>query len=57
LTEEYKKEITGQFLDAEKNKAYPYDDVFDHMYTDMPDELKRQKAEYEEFLNWKENRR
>ncbi|MCE5205044.1 MAG: pyruvate dehydrogenase (acetyl-transferring) E1 component subunit alpha [Porphyromonadaceae bacterium] len=57
LTEEYKQEINGQFLEAEKNKGYPHDDMFDHMFTDMPDDLRRQRAQYEEFLSWKENRR
>lgn len=57
LTEEYKKQITAQFLEAEKDKGYSYNEVFDNMFTDMPDELKRQKAEYEEFLNWKESRK
>jgi len=57
LIEEYKLEIDAQFVDAENNKSYPVDDVFGHMYTDMPDELKRQKTEYEQFLSWKENRR
>lgn len=57
LTKEYKSEIDAQFVDAEKNKSYPVDDVFEHMYTDMPDELKRQKIEYTQFLSWKEKRR
>jgi len=57
LTDEYKQQINQQFLDAEQNKAYSYDEVFDYMYTDMPDDLKRQKAEYEQFLSWKENRK
>ena len=57
LRETYKSQIDAQFVEAEKAKAYPLGDVFDYMYTDMPDELKRQKAEYEQFLSWKENRR
>lgn len=57
LTKEYKSEIDAQFVDAEKNKSYPVDDVFEHMYTDMPDELKKQKIEYTQFLSWKEKRR
>ncbi len=56
LIEEYKKEVDMQFLSAEKNKTYPLEDVFKYMYSDMPDELRRQKAEYEQFLNWKESR-
>ncbi len=57
LTEEYKHQITGQFHEAEQNKGYHHNDVFDHMFTDMPDDLRRQKGEYEEFLSWKEKRR
>ena len=56
LIEEYKKEINKQFLEAENFGPYPLNEVFDFMYTDMPEDLNRQKAEYEQFLNWKENR-
>jgi pyruvate dehydrogenase E1 component alpha subunit len=27
------------------------------MYVDMPEDLKRQREEYEQFLTWKENRK
>mgnify|MGYP000910261198 FL=1 len=57
LTEEYKQQINQQFLDAEQNKSYPHEDVFKFMFSDMQDELKRQKTEYEQFLRWKENRK
>lgn len=57
LRDLYKKEIDAQFLDAEKNKGYPMDDIFKYMYSDMPQELVRQKAQYEQFLNWKESRK
>jgi pyruvate dehydrogenase E1 component alpha subunit len=57
LKEKYRKEIDAQFLDAEKNKSYPLDDVFDYMYSDMPNELIRQKSDYKQFLSWKENRK
>lgn len=57
LKEEYKKQIDAQFVEAEKNKSYPVDEVFDYLYSDMPDELKRQKSQYEQFLSWKENRK
>src|SRR5690554_6214977 len=57
LREEYKQEVNQQFMEAENSKAYPLDDVFKYMYSDMPDELVRQKAEYEQFLNWKESRK
>ncbi|MDD2513764.1 MAG: thiamine pyrophosphate-dependent enzyme, partial [Proteiniphilum sp.] len=57
LREQYREEIDRQFADAEQEKSYPLSDLFDHMYTDMPDELRRQKSEYEQFLSWKEKRR
>jgi pyruvate dehydrogenase E1 component alpha subunit len=57
LRQEYKKDIDAQFLDAEKNKSYPIDDIFNYMYSDKPQDLVRQKAEYEQFLSWKENRK
>ncbi|MBF6598811.1 MAG: pyruvate dehydrogenase (acetyl-transferring) E1 component subunit alpha [Fermentimonas sp.] len=57
LREKYKKDVDAQFNDAEKNKKYPIDDIFNYMYSDMPQDLLRQKAEYEQFLSWKENRK
>lgn len=57
LKEEYKKEIDKQFLAAENFTPYPLDDVFDYMYVDMPDDLKKQKEEYQQFLAWKGNRK
>lgn len=57
LIAEYKKEVDKQFLEAENFGPYPLNEVFDFMYTDMPEDLKRQKAEYEQFLIWKENRK
>ncbi len=57
LIAEYKKQVDKQFLEAENFGPYPLNEVFDFMYTDMPEDLKRQKAEYEQFLNWKENRK
>lgn len=57
LISTYRSEIDALFVDAEKNKSYPWEDVFENMYTDMPDELKRQKMEYAQFLSWKEGRK
>lgn len=56
LREQYRAEIDRQFLEAENEKSYPLDDVFAYMYAEMPDELARQKREYEQFLSWKEKR-
>lgn len=52
----YKSQIDSEFVAAERDKSYPYDEVFGYMYADMPDELKRQKMEYAQFLRWKEER-
>jgi pyruvate dehydrogenase E1 component alpha subunit len=57
LIDEYKFEVDNQFTEAENFTPYPLDDVFKYMYIDMPDDLKRQKADYEQFLSWKENRK
>lgn len=57
LIEEYKLEVDKQFTEAEKLSAYSVEDVFQYIYTDMPDILKKQKSDYEEFINWKENRK
>ncbi len=57
LIEAYKLEVDKQFEEAENFTPYQLDDVFQHMYVEMPDDLKRQKTEYEQFLTWKENRK
>jgi pyruvate dehydrogenase E1 component alpha subunit len=57
LIEEYKLEVDNQFSEAENFSPYQLEDVFQHMYVDMPDDLKRQKSEYEQFQSWKENRK
>jgi pyruvate dehydrogenase E1 component alpha subunit len=57
LIEEYKLEVDKQFTEAENFTPYPLEDVFQYMYTDMPDILKKQKSEYEQFQSWKEKRK
>ncbi len=56
LIEQYKEEVDKEFSKAENFGEYPLDDVFKYMYVDMPEDLKRQKEEYEQFLNWRNNR-
>jgi pyruvate dehydrogenase E1 component alpha subunit len=51
LVAEYKKQIDSSFEAAEQHPEYKLDDVFAYMYSDMPDELKRQKNIYENYLN------
>ena len=57
LREQYKKEVEKQFLDAENVAPYALEDVFNYMYVEMPDDLKKQKEEYQQFLAWKGNRK
>jgi pyruvate dehydrogenase E1 component alpha subunit len=57
LIEEYKQEIDLQFTEAENFTPYQLEDVFQYMYEDMPEGLKKQKADYELFQAWKENRK
>lgn len=57
LIEQYKAEVDKEFAAAENYTPYQYEDVFDHMYTEMPQELVEQKAAFEQFLNWRNNRK
>jgi len=57
LIEEYKLEVDKQFTEAENFTPYPLEDIFQYMYVDMPEVLKKQKTDYEQFLKWKENRK
>jgi len=57
LVAQYKKEVDRQFEEAENYPAYPLDDVFQFLYEEMPDDLKKQKFEHEKFLQWKETRK
>ena len=57
LIENYKNEIDRQFAEAEEFTPYQLDDVFRHMYVDMPEDLKKQKSEYEKFLKWREEQK
>ena len=54
LLKKYKNNVDQQFTDAENFMPYQLNDVFDYMYVDMPDDLKKQKTDYEKFLKWKE---
>jgi pyruvate dehydrogenase E1 component alpha subunit len=54
LIGQYREEIDRQFVEAENYPAYLLDDVFNHLYAEMPQDLKKQKVEHEKFLQWKE---
>ncbi|PKN80749.1 MAG: pyruvate dehydrogenase (acetyl-transferring) E1 component subunit alpha [Candidatus Cloacimonetes bacterium HGW-Cloacimonetes-1] len=51
LIAQYKKKIDSEFEKAEAYPEYKLDDVFDYMYENLPDELKRQKNNYQNYLN------
>ncbi len=51
LIASYKKKIDADFEKAENYQDYKLDDVFGFMYEEIPDELKRQKNAYQNFLN------
>ena len=51
LIKEYKKQIDAAFSAAENHPEYQLDAVFGYMYQDIPDELKRQKNNYQNYLN------
>lgn len=57
LIGQFKKEIEKQFEEAENYPAYKLEDVFKYLYSDMPEDLQKQKLEYEKYLNWKETRK
>ena len=54
---QYKKEVDRQFEEAENYPKYLLEDVFQFMYDEMPEDLKKQKFEHEKFLKWKEERK
>jgi pyruvate dehydrogenase E1 component alpha subunit len=57
LIDQYKQEVERQFEEAENTAPYRLEDVFRYTHYEMPDELRRQKAEYEKYLLWKEGRK
>lgn len=57
LLEQYRKEVDKEFSVYENHPAYKLDDVFQHHYADMPEDLKQQQVDYEKFLNWMEARK
>lgn len=57
LIKEYIKEIDTLFEQTEAYPPYELDDVFQHLYSEPPDDLLQQKAYLENFLKWKEARK
>jgi len=52
IVADFKKEIERQFIEAENYPSYTLDEVFNHLYDEMPDDLKQQKNHKEKFLRW-----
>jgi len=50
LTAQFRKQIDAEFEAAENHPEYKLDDVFGYMYQELPDELKRQKNNYHNYL-------
>jgi pyruvate dehydrogenase E1 component alpha subunit len=57
LIDQFKKEVDRQFSEAENHEAYKLEDAFKYNYVEMPDDLKNQMREHENFLKWKEARK
>ncbi len=57
IIEQFRNEVDRQFSEAEAHEPYKIDDVFKYMYNEIPDELLKQKNNYENFLKWKEGRK
>ena len=53
LKDQYRSEVDRIFVEAENQPEYPLEDVFKYMYADMPEDLRKQQAEHEQFLQWK----
>lgn len=53
IIEQFKLEVDKQFEEAENVPPYKLEDVFKYTYVDMPEDLKVQQMEYENFLKWK----
>jgi pyruvate dehydrogenase E1 component alpha subunit len=53
--EQYQQEVDARFSEAENYPPYKLEDAFRYLYEEMPEELKRQQASYEKFLNRKES--
>ena len=57
IMNQFKKEVDRQFEEAENYPPYKLEDVFDHLYSEKPDDLKKQQVAYEKYLHWKEARK
>ncbi len=54
IVKDYKKEVDRIFIEAENYGSYKLNDVFKHLYAEIPEDLKSQITEHEKFEKWKE---
>ncbi len=54
LREQHKKEVEKEFAVFENYPDYRVEDIFQHHFEEMPEDLKKQQVAYQKFLNWKE---
>lgn len=53
LQDNLKSEIDRQFMEVENYPPHKLEDVFKYQFEEMPDCLRKQMVEYENYLNWK----
>ncbi len=53
LVQQYKKKIEKDFKEFESSKSYDVHDCFNHLYSEIPEDLKAQQTHYEQFLQAK----
>lgn len=55
LESQFRLEVDRIFVEAENQPASPLEDVFRFMYAEMPDDLRKQQIDHENFLQWKKS--
>jgi pyruvate dehydrogenase E1 component alpha subunit len=57
FVEQARKKVDAAFLEAEDYLPYPLENVFKYMYSEIPEDLKKQQLRYERFLKWMQDRK
>jgi pyruvate dehydrogenase E1 component alpha subunit len=57
FVEQARKKVDAAFLEAEDYRPYPLENVFKYMYSEIPEDLKKQQLRYERFLKWMQDRK
>lgn len=55
--EQARKKIDSAFIEAENYRPYPIENVFKYMYSEVPEDLKKQQLRYERFQKWMQDRK